>query len=79
MLKQRPYVTIGCSPACYTSEKEEPERSPSVWDGENAEGCEAVGAIEGAKEGFGAWFYEGGECDGEFPDAEPAGAAVEVG
>ena len=79
MLKQCPHIPISCSPACHTSEKDKPECSPSVWNGENAEGGEAVGAVEGAEEGFGAWFYEGGECDGEFSDAEPAGAAVEVG
>lgn len=79
MLQQCPYITVSCSPARYTGEEEEPERGPSVWNEENAEGGEAVGAVEGAEEGFGAWFYEGGECDGEFSDAEPAGAAVEVG
>ena len=79
MLEQRPYVAISCCPAYYTGEKDEPECSPSIWDGENAEGCEAVGTVEGAEKGFGAWFYECGEGDGEFSDAEPAGAAVEVG
>lgn len=79
MLEQCPYVAISCGPACHASEKDEPECSPSVWDGEDAKGCEAVGAVEGAEKGFGAWFYERGEGDGEFSDAEPARAAVEVG
>ena len=79
MLEQCPYVAISCCPACYAGEEDEPECSPSVWDGEDAEGCEAVGAVEGAEKGFGAWFYERGEGDGEFSDAEPARAAVEVG
>ena len=79
MLEQCPYVAIGCSPAYHTGEEDEPECRPSVWDGENAERGEAEGTVEGAEEGFGARFYEGGERDGEFSDAEPAGAAVEVG
>ncbi len=79
MLEQGPYVAISRCPAYYTGEKDEPECGPVVWDGENAERCEAVGAVEGAENGFGAWFYERGEGDGEFSDAEPAGAAVEVG
>ena len=79
MLEQRPYVAIGCCPTHHTSQKDEPECGPIVWHGENAEGCEAVGAVEGAEKGFGAWFYERGEGDGKFSDAEPAGAAVEVG
>lgn len=79
MLEQCPYVAISDCPAYHTSEENEPERSPSLWDGENAESCEAVGAVEGAEKGFGAWFYERGEGDGELSDAEPARAAVEVG
>ena len=40
---------------------------------------ECVGAVEGAEQVLGAGLDEGGEGDGEFADAQPAGAAGEVG
>jgi len=53
-----------------------------VWDTEGmfapGESGQAVGAIEGAEEGFGARFHDSGEGDSEFSYAQPAGATVPV-
>lgn len=47
--------------------------------GTPGEGGESESAVSGAKERFCPGFNECGEGDGEFADAEPAGAAVDVG
>lgn len=47
--------------------------------GEEGEGGDSVGGVEGAEQAFGAGLDQRRERDGEFPDAQPAGAAREVG
>ena len=46
---------------------------------EGVEGGGGKGGVGGAEEALGAGLDEGGERDGEFADAEPAGAARGVG
>lgn len=83
MLQQRPEISIRNRPYTDAEGEECPEGGPGLRDCQHAvapgEGGETVSAVEGAEEAFGSGLNEGGGRDCEFPDAEPAGAAVDVG
>lgn len=82
MLEHSPYIAVYSCPDHDAPEPDGPERAPGRWYTEGGlapgEGGEAVGAVEGAEEGFSAGFYECGERDGELSHAQPACAAIPV-